>query len=80
MPKQFTNLEIKEARSKLGLTGVEMGRMLDINDPKTYRTYEMDPSKSQSRGLPPRAARLLQAYLDGWRPDDWPKESEPKKP
>ena len=71
MPNEYTPEQVKEARLELGLTGVEMGRMLDINDTKTYRCYEMPADKSQARKLPARAARLLDAYLEGYRPDDW---------
>ncbi len=72
LPDEFTPEQIKEARRELGLSGSEMGRMLDINDPKTYRCYEMDADKGSHRKLPPRASRLIRAYLQGYRPDDWP--------
>ena len=72
MPNEYTPEQVKEARQELGLTGVEMGRMLDINDAKTYRCYEMPDDKSQARKLPARAGRLLDAYLSGYRPYDWP--------
>lgn len=62
----------KEARQTLGLSQSKMAHLLG------YRGV-MSVSKIE-RGLTPlpdqsAVARLLRAYLDGYRPDDWP-ESE----
>lgn len=63
--------EIKAARERLGLTLTEMAAMLDT-DAKSLRCMEMDPAVKMARTPPPRLVRLLEAYLDGYRPADWP--------
>lgn len=68
----MTPIEIKQARKSLGLTQAEMGRMLDIQDQNTYRKYEMPVSARQHRVPAARMVRLIRAYLDGFRPEDWP--------
>jgi ribosome-binding protein aMBF1 (putative translation factor) len=67
----LTSHEIKEARQKLGLTQSELGQMLDT-DQSTIRRMEMTPDKSSFRTPAPRMIRLLDAYLNGYRPRDWP--------
>jgi DNA-binding transcriptional regulator YiaG len=68
----MTPKELKEARKTLGLTQDQMGRMLDTTG-RVVRTMESDPSTSQHRTPAPRMERLIKAYLEGFRPDDWPK-------
>lgn len=63
--------EIKQARQELGLTQSELGRLLDT-DGQSVRRMEMHESASTSRKPPPRLVRLLRAYMDGYRPSDWP--------
>lgn len=67
----MTPAEIKQARQSLGLTQSQLAAMLDT-DPRAIRAMESDPSTSKHRTPAPRMVRLLQAYLDGYRPDDWP--------
>ena len=67
----MTNTQLKEARQSLGLTQSQMARLLDT-DPQSVRRMEMPATASTSRNLPPRAARLVEAYLAGYRPSDWP--------
>jgi ribosome-binding protein aMBF1 (putative translation factor) len=69
----MNHIKFKEARRALGLTQKQMAAMLD-SDPLSIRRMEMAPDKKSSRDLPPRAERLIQAYLDGWRPADWPEQ------
>ncbi len=66
-------MNMKEARKKLGLSAVEMAAMLETTVGCIYR-MEMDQSKKSARGPAVRMERLLRAYLDGWRPVDWPNE------
>lgn len=68
----MTPAEIRSARLHLGLTGAQMAKMLDIPNPRTYRFYEAPQEAATHRPLPARAARLIRAYLDGYRPSDWP--------
>lgn len=63
--------QIRRARSKLGLTQKQFAEMLDT-DPTTARRMEMQPDTKTHRQPPARAVRLIQAYLDGYRPRDWP--------
>ena len=67
----MTHEQIKEARQKLGLTLPQLGKMLDT-DETTARKMEMSPDKSTHRKPAPRMVRLINAYLSGYRPDDWP--------
>lgn len=69
----MTPTEIKSARHALGLSLREFASMLDT-DETTARRMEMDESKSSFRKPAPRMVRLIDAYLDGYRPGDWPTE------
>ena len=68
---QMTPTQIKEARRTLGLTQAQMGAMLDT-DATTIRRMEMSPDTRSHRAPAPRMVRLIQAYLDEYRPPDWP--------
>lgn len=61
-PQQF-----KDARKSLGLTGSELAAVMGYG--AQSRISEIENGKR----VPPQAARLMQAYIDGYRPDDWPK-------
>ena len=67
----MNHAEIKAARQALGLSLSEFAEMLDT-DPTTTRRLEMAPHNSTARQPAPRMLRLIQAYLDGYRPNDWP--------
>ncbi len=67
----MTPAQIKEARITLGLTQSQLGAMLDT-DGQTIRRMEMDGT-STARLPAVRMVRLIRAYLDGYRPDDWPR-------
>ena len=71
----MTHEEIKLARQALGLSLSEFAEMLDT-DPTTTRRLEMAPHNSTARQPAPRMVRLIQAYLDGYRPTDWPIDIE----
>lgn len=63
--------EVKEARLKLGLTQAQLGAVLDT-DGQTVRRMEMPVDASTHRKPAVRMVRLIRAYLDGYRPQDWP--------
>ena len=63
--------DLREARRALGLTQAQLAAMLDT-DMQSVRRMEMAPERSTARPPPPRVVRLLRAYLDGYRPGDWP--------
>lgn len=67
----MTPHEIKQARETLGLTQAQLGRLLDT-DGQTIRRMEMAEDAATSRKPAPRMVRLVRAYLDGYRPADWP--------
>ena len=67
----MTPAEIKQARQTLALSVAEFAFMLDT-DALTVRRMEMDSSRSTARKPAVRMQRLIRAYLDGYRPDDWP--------
>lgn len=67
----MTPQEIKKARESLGLTQAQLGRLLDT-DGQTVRRMEMPEDASTHRKPAVRMVRLVQAYLDGYRPSDWP--------
>jgi hypothetical protein len=64
--------EVKYARVLLGLTLRELSIMLDT-DASTIRKMELSEDSSQYRRPAPRMVRLIVAYLNGYRPVDWPK-------
>lgn len=63
--------EVKDARHTLGLSASEMARLLDT-DQQTIRRMEQSETANTFRRPAPRMVRLITAYLDGYRPDDWP--------
>jgi DNA-binding transcriptional regulator YiaG len=67
----MTPLEIKQARHAMGLSVADLARLLDT-DPQTVRRMEQSESASTFRRPAPRMVRLVQAYMMGYRPPDWP--------
>jgi DNA-binding transcriptional regulator YiaG len=67
MGEAMTPYEIREARRQLGLSQAELAPLLGYGD--VARVSEIERGVRQ-----PNAAviRLLCAYLDGYRPQDWP--------
>lgn len=72
-PATMTPRELKTARHRLGLTQEQLGRLLDTDKQSVYR-MELEPGRLTHRKPPPRYVKLLTAYLEGYRPKDWPKE------
>lgn len=63
--------EIRAARKKLGLTPDQAGPLLGYSpNAANVRISEIETGK---RNPSEAACRLLRAYLDGYRPHDWPK-------
>ena len=67
----MTPEQIKGARLRLDLTVSEMAAMLET-DAQTVRRMEMNPEASTFRKPAARMVRLIRAYLNGFRPKDWP--------
>ena len=70
----MTPAEIQEARQSLGLSRAELATLLDLQRAQAVQRMEMTPTASTHRPPPPRVARLIKAYLAGYRPDDWPQK------
>jgi len=68
----MTPSDVKYARQALGLTLKDFSVMLDT-DASTIRKMELQEGSSQYRRPAPRMVRLIMAYLNGYRPVDWPK-------
>lgn len=64
----MTPAALRQARATLGLTQTQMAAMLG-RKLRNYQQWEGD-----DRRIDEAAARLLTAYLHGYRPEDWPKE------
>lgn len=67
----MTPAQIKEARQKLGLSVAQLATMIDT-DPLSVRRMEGNPEAKTHRLPAPRMVRLIEAYLSGYRPLDWP--------
>ena len=68
----MTPEEIKEARTVLGLSLSQFAEMLDT-DKQTARRMEFAEDAVTYRQPAPRMIRLIDAYIAGFRPYDWPK-------
>jgi DNA-binding transcriptional regulator YiaG len=60
--------KIRNARNALGLTQAELAPLLGYGD--VARVSELERGARQPGGA---VLRLLHAYLDGYRPPDWPR-------
>lgn len=63
-------IDPKEARQKLGLTLEQLGTLLGYSG--AHVRGQMHKIENGDAVLMPCQARLLQAYVDGYRPKDWP--------
>lgn len=65
--------EIAGARRKLGLTAHEMATMLGYEgEERLRRNLAYDLERGRRRVREPQR-RLIEAYLAGYRPRDWPR-------
>lgn len=62
--------EFLKARQDLGLTDTELAQMLGISPARAHQTFS--DWKRGVRKIDKSRQRLLVAYLDGYRPTDWP--------
>ena len=70
---RMTPTELKEARQSLGLSVSQLADLLET-DAQSIRRMEMSHDLSTHRFPAPRMQRLIEAYLVGYRRDDWPQE------
>ena len=69
-PKQF-----KEARHKLGLSVSEMAKALGVGEVQVRR-MQVAVGMESHRAVMPTTEKLIRAYLDGYRPADWPQQED----
>lgn len=62
----MTPAEIQQARQSLGLSQIQLGALMGVRG-QTVSEWERDV-----RSPSDTAQRLMRAYLDGYRPADWP--------
>jgi DNA-binding transcriptional regulator YiaG len=63
--------QIKLARTYLRLSRSQLANMLET-DAQTIQRMEMRSDASTARRPAPRMLRLIEAYMGGFRPSDWP--------
>lgn len=66
----MTPAELREARLTLGLTLAQMGRLLGYSGSGVMQAAHR--LEAGERTIRPAQARLMRAYLEGYRPEDWP--------
>ena len=66
----MTPQEFKEARYKLGISLAQMAPMLGYDG--AHASTQIRKMETGDRTIRDAQARLVQAYLDGYRPNDWP--------
>lgn len=60
---------LRSSRKELKLTQAEMGFMFGYQGNTKQMIYEIESRRTMLRNW---QRRLLDAYLSGYRPDDWP--------
>lgn len=63
----MTPTDIKQARQSLGLTQDQLAAVMGLRGKQTISEWERGVRNADAANV-----RLLQAYLDGYRPKDWP--------
>lgn len=66
----MTPIELKEARQKLGLTLSQCANLLGYNG--NHANQQVRRMESGERPILEAQTRLMKAYLEGYRPADWP--------
>jgi transcriptional regulator with XRE-family HTH domain len=67
----MTGEEVKAARARLGLTLEELATMLGYQG--EHRRQMQHDLETGRRPLREPQRRLIEAYLEGYRPKDWPR-------
>lgn len=66
----MTPAQFQQARHRLGLTLEQMGRMLGYQG--EHIRQQVHDLETGRRDIREPQRRLMQAYLEGYRPKDWP--------
>lgn len=70
-PEQF-----REAQHQLGLSDSELAAVLGYGSPAHVRRHKVHDTRLPSYRAPnAQVVRLIRAYLEGYRPADWPATS-----
>jgi DNA-binding transcriptional regulator YiaG len=69
---EMDHLEFKQHRQALGLSVSQAAIVLGVGELQVRR-MELAPQNTSARPVNGTMARLIQAYLDGYRPQDWPR-------
>jgi hypothetical protein len=72
----MTPTQFREARRMLGLSVRQLAAMLEV-EPEVVRRMEVQIGSGGHRPVRSSTERLLRAYLDGYRPPDWPLDESP---
>lgn len=64
--------DFKAGRRRLGLTGSELGLVLDTA-PQTIRKWKMGEERSTARSVNPVTAQAMRWTLVGFRPPEFPR-------
>lgn len=70
--ESMTPEEFKDIQSYLGLSDTELAAVLGIKNPQHIRRLKGPREAGYARELSPWHVRLLRAYMEGYRPLDWP--------
>lgn len=65
--RSVTPAEVRAARETLALTQGQLAVVMGLRGPAAVSEWERGVKHPDGRSV-----RLLHAYLDGYRPDDWP--------
>ena len=66
----MTPSQLNQARRKLGLTLSQMAYVLGYEG--VHGESQVHHMETGRREVRPAQRRLIEAYLDGYRPEDWP--------
>lgn len=64
--------EFAAAQKSLGLSDAQFALVLGFENPQHVRRLRAPADASHAKRVMPATVRLIQAYLAGYRPDDWP--------
>ena len=64
----MTPAEFRELRHKLGLNQTQLAAVMGYGSAGQSRISELEGGET----VPAKAERLMQAYVSGYRPSDWP--------
>ena len=75
-PLKLTPGSLSQARKHLGLSLLEMAHLLGYEgEHARSQAHHLETGRRESR---PAQRRLIEAYLDGYRPEDWPTNGDDK--